>query len=347
MVQATLALLWAFTWVTVALIATRLLLRKVRRKAFVAGDYLSMAAILCALIRLALVHVIILWGTNNMAPKMRSEYPFTAQEIYQREIGSKLTLVNRIFYNSYLWLQKLVLLDTYRLLIRNLPWERPTLLVYMGLFAATYVTVQVVTFTECDPFNHYWQVLPDPGTCSRAQLQLIVVGVLNVVTDAMLIALPLPVLIMVKRSMMEKLQLTALFAIGFFIVAITIIRLPQNAQNSTKQVNRTTWASVELLAAAIVANAPVLYGFYHGHREESRSRATATSSGPHSSRDRALVSHDQPWEMNRVSHSRQPSMLGSKLAARPAHTYTEINGECGASVNTRNSWEMTRENHGR
>jgi hypothetical protein len=69
---------------------------------------------------------------------------------------------------------------------------------YIGIFAATYVTVQIVTFTECDPFRHYWMVLPDPGIplllpsfmftftfiyfltnvgiCCRAQLQLIVLG---------------------------------------------------------------------------------------------------------------------------------------------------------------------------
>lgn len=37
---------------------------------------------------------------------------------------------------------------------------------YVGAFAATYVAVQTVTFTECDPFNHYWMVLPDPGITS-------------------------------------------------------------------------------------------------------------------------------------------------------------------------------------
>lgn len=69
------------------------------------------------------------------------------------------------------------------------------MIAYIGIFAATYVTVQIVTFTECDPFNHYWIVLPDPGmpfclslfvpispsnrtsgTCCQAQLQLIVLG---------------------------------------------------------------------------------------------------------------------------------------------------------------------------
>lgn len=48
---------------------------------------------------------------------------------------------------------------------------------YIGIFAVSYVTVQVVTFTECDPFSHYWLVFPqDPGVCCQAQLQLIVLG---------------------------------------------------------------------------------------------------------------------------------------------------------------------------
>lgn len=99
MANTTLVLLWLFTWLTVALIVTRLLMRKVRRKPFVLGDYLSFAAILCALVRLALVHVILTWGTNNMPAEMRQSH-FTDQQIHQREIGSKFTLCNRVFYNS-------------------------------------------------------------------------------------------------------------------------------------------------------------------------------------------------------------------------------------------------------
>lgn len=100
MADKTLVLLWLFTWLTVSLIATRLLLRKVRRKPFVLGDYLCFAAILCALVRLALVHVILVWGTNNMSADIRQTHHFTDQEIHQREIGSKFTLCNRVFYNS-------------------------------------------------------------------------------------------------------------------------------------------------------------------------------------------------------------------------------------------------------
>ena len=61
-------------------------------------------------------------------------------------------------------MQKLVLLDLYRRLIRDLPYEKWLIRVYLFVFFATYTNVQVFTFSECHPFHLYWQVLPDPGT---------------------------------------------------------------------------------------------------------------------------------------------------------------------------------------
>lgn len=58
-----------------------------------------------------------------------------------------------------------------------------------------------------------------------------------------------------------------------FIIAITIIRLPINAMHAAVQANRTTWASTELLAAAIVVNAPVLYGAFNIWRQRSRRKS--------------------------------------------------------------------------
>ncbi|CAG8040586.1 unnamed protein product [Penicillium salamii] len=319
--DSTLILLWVFTWVTIGLIAFRLLLRKIKGLNFVWGDYFSMAAILCALVRLALVHVVLLWGTNNMPAALRETMKFTAQEIHRRETASKFVLANRVFYNSYLWLQKLVLLDTYRRLLKNLRWEKVTMISYTGIFAATYAVVQIVTFTECDPFNHYWIVLPDPGICCQAQLQLIVLGVLNIITDLMLIALPIPILVLVKRSTAEKLQLAALFAVGLFIVAITIARLPQNTKNPTAQVNRTTWASIEELAAAIVANAPVVYGLLKGRVQRSRDAASASGSTQPSWQRTQRKPEDEPVELQRTRPSKRGSGLGAKLSSR---NYREI-----------------------
>jgi hypothetical protein len=98
--DSTLIILWVFTWVTISLISLRLLVRKLKKSRFVLGDYFSMGAIFCALVRLALVHVVLIWGTNNMAPSFRYTHHFTPEEIRRREVASKFVLANRVFYNS-------------------------------------------------------------------------------------------------------------------------------------------------------------------------------------------------------------------------------------------------------
>ncbi|CAG8889593.1 unnamed protein product [Penicillium egyptiacum] len=320
---------WVLTWVAIGLIVLRLLLRKLRGQ-FILGDYFAMGAMLCAFIRLALVHVILIWGTNNMSNTSRRTHHFTLEEIRRREIASKFVLTDRVFYTSYLWLQKLVLLDAYRRLITHLRWEKATMISYVGIFATTYITVQIVTFTECNPFNHYWMVLPDPGTCCQAQLQLIVLGVFNVITDLMLIALPIPILVLVKRSTVEKIQLAALFAVGFFIVVVTIARLPQNAKNSTEQVNRTAWTSIELLAAAIVANAPVLYGLLEGRRERSKNALSGAGSAKLSQVLQRGPSNDPESELLQgTRHSKRGSAFGPKISCR---NYLGIDGESSQSL---------------
>ena len=99
-----------------------------------------------------------------------------------------------------------------------------------------------------------------------AQVQLVTLGVLNIVTDCMLIVLPIPVLTILQAPLRRKLQLYALFALGVFIVGITAIRLPINSLNKSSQDNRTVWASTELLTSAIAVNAPTLVSLWNSGR---------------------------------------------------------------------------------
>lgn len=98
--QTTLITTWVFTWLAEILMAGRLILRKVRRQKLDFSDKLTMAAMGCLLIRLALCHVVITWGTSNISASLRASHVFTPTEIYQREIGSKLTLAVRCVYNT-------------------------------------------------------------------------------------------------------------------------------------------------------------------------------------------------------------------------------------------------------
>lgn len=96
----TLLIHWLFSCLALLIMAARLWGRKNARQDFNLGDRLTMAAAACALIRLGMIHVVLTWGTNNMTAAQRQDHHFTPKEIYQREIGSKLSIANRVFYNS-------------------------------------------------------------------------------------------------------------------------------------------------------------------------------------------------------------------------------------------------------
>jgi hypothetical protein len=58
-----------------------------------------MVAIFCMFGRTAFTTVVLLWENNNMTEAFRASHTFTEQDIYERVIGGKLTLVNRAVYN--------------------------------------------------------------------------------------------------------------------------------------------------------------------------------------------------------------------------------------------------------
>jgi len=182
-------------------------------------------------------------------------------EIYHREMGAKFTLVARSLYILLLWTQKCVLLVFYRRLVHDMPWGKPALIAYLTIFIITFCLGIIFTFVECYPFSRYYTVLPDPGKCVQAIDQLFVVGILNIFTDLMLIALPIPILVQIHLSLSKKFQLGFLFCVGLVIIVVTAVRIPWTLNSPDSETTRITWTTGEFLAATFVANAPTLYSF--------------------------------------------------------------------------------------
>lgn len=96
--KRTLILVYVFGFLTIGLMTVRLVMRKVRRQSFNLSDYLTMCAIVFIMSRCSLSSVILLWGNNNVSD--RETHVFTEKDIYQRRIGSQLTMANRVIYNT-------------------------------------------------------------------------------------------------------------------------------------------------------------------------------------------------------------------------------------------------------
>lgn len=78
---------------------------------------------------------------------------------------------------------------------------------------------------------------------------------------------------------LRRLRVMALFSIGIFLVAISIIRIIQG-KDSRVQRGHTLWASFEVLLAVVVAVTPTIYALAHGRHENSSLTGTHLSEYP-------------------------------------------------------------------
>jgi hypothetical protein len=126
----------------------------------------------------------------------------------------------------------------------------------------TFVMVLIATLAECRPVNHYWQVVPDPGPqCRQGYAQLLTMGICDIVTDILLVAFPIPIIFRSAMPFKRKMSLTALFSLSIILIAVTGARMPLVIERKGIQQFRTVFASSEIIAAAIVANAIILGSF--------------------------------------------------------------------------------------
>lgn len=160
----------------------------------------------------------------------------------------------------------------------------------------TLVAVVISTLTECQPFDHYWQVVPDPGPkCRQGYAQLITMGVCDVITDILLVALPIPIIFLSAMPVKRKISLILLFALSLILVAITCYRVPTAINRKGAQQFRSLLASLEILASTGVANALVIGSFVRdrGLKKHKFKFSSVSDSNDQSSARRVTLTHHQ------------------------------------------------------
>ncbi|KAJ5131945.1 hypothetical protein N7448_006103 [Penicillium atrosanguineum] len=135
-----------------------------------------------------------------------------------------------------------------------------------GVIVAMFVVWAWVTsiileaFLLCRPFPYNWDTSVG-GTCGNRPAAFMVAGIMNVVTDIMVIALPLPHVWKLKLNVQKKIGLTSVFGVGIVISVISIIRLISiyklNFDDPTYTLlDPIMWTVLEPQLAIICANMP-------------------------------------------------------------------------------------------
>ncbi|KXT16360.1 hypothetical protein AC579_5573 [Pseudocercospora musae] len=249
---------WWCTAFSAVIIITRLCSRKVRSNKLFREDYIMMLAIIPLFLRMILVHFVLIYGTNNIDT---TTYDYTPLQLHRKSIGASLVLPARIFYAMFIWASKLTVSEFLKRITFRI-WRKSHQRTLQGIRAflcLTFAAVVIATLAECQPFTHYWQVLPDPGPhCRQGYAQLLVMGTCDIVTDVLLIAFPIPVVLTSGVNWKRKLQMVLLFSLSLIMIGVTAARIPEVINKHGRQQYRTVWASCEILAATAVSNAVIL-----------------------------------------------------------------------------------------
>jgi len=184
---------------------------------------------------------------------------------------------DRKLTESSLWAIKFSVSMFLRTLTESV-WQRShqRYLRYLHIFlAVTFVATIVADLGACQPFTHYWQVVPDPGPqCRQGSTYLLTMSILNISTNLALILFPVPMILKsrlpIKRyflliliefkilienrqaSIVGRLALPIL-SIGFTAYAMSII-----IDRHFAQPIRSLLASFDILLATFISNATVL-----------------------------------------------------------------------------------------
>ncbi|KAK3704903.1 hypothetical protein LTR37_013594 [Vermiconidia calcicola] len=319
----TLLFSWWCTIFAAVVIIVRLCGRKTRSNVLFKEDWIMMLALVPLFIRMGLIHVVLLYGTNNVET-VGIEY--TTTELYHRSIGARLVLAARIFYAMFIWISKYTVSEFLKRITIRI-WRRSYERTLQGIrvfLVATFFAVVIATLCECQPFDHYWQVVPDPSPhCRQGYGNLITMGTCDIITDILLVAFPIPIILQSGQTWKRKLQLGSLFSLSIILIVVTALRIPKIVDLHGRQQYRTVWASAEILASTAVSNAVIIGSFLRdkGTKRNKYRSASVSDSIEQASVRRptvvALPNTGSDEDLFRVLGMRVPEHLREKSGATP------------------------------
>ncbi|KAI8961538.1 hypothetical protein F5Y11DRAFT_325635 [Daldinia sp. FL1419] len=185
--------------------------------------------------------------------------------------------------------------------------------------AAWFISSVVVSIVQCTPIEFAWDTSIPGGFCINYGLLVLIAGVINVITDFVILALPVPMILRLQVSKQKRTQLVFTFATGSSACIVSIIRLAYSlVVSSTSDVSwdnvppgfvSATELLVGILAASIPTYGPLYRRYVSGTTMKSSQQSGAVSKGHVSS----------------LPHSANISVTGAGIISGPGvHVIDEI-----------------------
>ncbi|KAH7120859.1 hypothetical protein B0J11DRAFT_507906 [Dendryphion nanum] len=295
---------YVFCWIVVGLRFLSTRMRSGSWRNLQADDYLVIPAMCTLTVLFAFTHIVIHTNNNLLAPG-EDITKWSAANFEERVYGSKLTISLEQMHILTIWLLKACLLIMYTRMTHLLQLQIVVKLVAVYV-AVGFVVMEVLWFAAwCRPFNQYWAVPTNSTQCSAMINHLITNAVLNISSDVMILAIPVPLVFKVKVPLKNKLVLSGLLFLGCF----TIVAAAINKYSSFKDPFSSAWviwylreAFTAMICANLPLTRPILQQFFNfgewtqpasgygsrSHRSTIRLRSTSRSRRTASSNNESM-----------------------------------------------------------
>ncbi|KAK9769342.1 putative Integral membrane protein [Seiridium cardinale] len=219
-------------------------------------DLFMLAAFLFWIPFISFMYMISVYG-NGVGLTTETAKLLSEEEIQSRTLGAKLLFAAWMFYMIFVWCLKGALLSLYWKLAKGLSMETKIVKCTVAFTVASFFACELAHICQCLPVSRSWQINPYPGDeCTARNLNYYVIGILNSLTDASIIAIPIPILFKVNLVFWRKLLLGVLLCSGVFVILATILRAYYSLQSISFLVTAMGWASREMFVAATAVCMP-------------------------------------------------------------------------------------------
>ncbi|KAE8154453.1 hypothetical protein BDV25DRAFT_126534 [Aspergillus avenaceus] len=212
---------------------------------------------------------------NNITLNEETAELVRDSEVPLLEKGSQLAFAAWVFYILLVWSLKGVVIFLYSRITTGL-WQH-RLVKFVSIFCiTTFLASFLLHFCQCVPIQRNWQVKPFPGdSCTKRTLNYIVIEVLNILTDASIITIPLPLILSAKLPLYRKIILGVLFSSGIFIIICAILRAYYSVKNIKDLSVALGWASREVFVSALAVCSPGIKPLFNKNRWFSSKQSSA------------------------------------------------------------------------
>ncbi|KEQ77812.1 hypothetical protein M436DRAFT_36696, partial [Aureobasidium namibiae CBS 147.97] len=174
-----------------------------------------------------------------------------------------------MIYSVCMLLTKMSILMLYR---RLFPIDNFRYLWWMCVFCTMGYGLGAIfsSLFACVPVRAQWDLTISASRCINKQAFYIGNGVMNIITDLMILALPIPIVWRLTLELRQKIILSVVFTLGSISCVISLVRLLSivtwirvgNSDITYTLQPIVAWSEIELAACIICANAPCLRPFF-------------------------------------------------------------------------------------